>query len=285
MTRSITPRIHDIGGFEVGRLLPAISARSVGPFVFLDRMGPGRFEAGRGVDVRPHPHIGLATLTYLFDGVITHRDSLGSVQDILPGDVNWMVAGRGIVHSERTPAATREAAHTLDGLQCWLALPQPDEEIAPAFFHYPKSALPLIERDGAAITIVAGHGFGRCAPVAVRSGTLFADLRVTAGSRLTLPDEHAQRAIYPLDAGFALDGDPLAVDQLHLLDEGTEPGLAAADGGRCVLLGGEPLDGPRHLWWNFVSSRSERIEQARDDWRQRRFPEVPGDDERIPLPD
>jgi redox-sensitive bicupin YhaK (pirin superfamily) len=217
--------------------------------------------------------------------VISHRDSLGSVQDILPGDVNWMVAGRGIVHSERTPEDTRQHAHTLDGLQCWLALPAAHEECEPAFHHFATAELPLVETAGAHIRLVAGHGFGRCAPVPVRSGTLFADIRMDSGAALTLPAEHVQRAIYPLSGELSLDGQPLAVDQLHVLDSGTEPSLQAASDARCVMLGGEPLDGPRHLWWNFVSSSSERIERAKQDWREQRFDSVPGDSERIPLPE
>lgn len=285
MIISLAPTLHNLGGFTVGRLLPAAKMRSVGPFVFLDRMGPGHFPAGQGIDVRPHPHIGLATLTYLFAGAITHRDSLGSVQDILPGDVNWMVAGRGIVHSERTPDARRESPHSLDGLQCWLALPQAHAETAPAFFHVGVAALPLVERDGVKIRICAGHGFGRCAPVPVRSGTLFADTRMVAGARLRLTAEHAQRAIYPLTGELQLDASALANDQLHVLEPGSEPELRASSDAHAVLLGGEPLDAPRRIWWNFVSSSEQRIEQAKDDWRQQRFDQVPGETEWTPLPE
>ncbi len=285
MLVSIAPRLQDLGGFQVGRLLPAAQRRNVGPFIFLDRMGPAQFAPGEGIDVRPHPHIGLSTLTYLFSGAIRHRDSVGSVQDILPGDVNWMVAGRGIVHSERTPPAQREAGHALDGLQCWLALPHPQEECAPAFHHFDADGLPLVETNGVWLRLVAGHGFGRCAPVPVAGDTLFAEVRLQAGGALELPDEHAERAVYPLDAGLAIDGLALAPDTLHVLPSGWITTLSAERPARCVLLGGAPLDGPRHLWWNFVSSSRERMEQAKADWREDRFAAVPGETERIPLPE
>lgn len=285
MFQTLAPRLQDLGGFSVGRLLPAAVRRSVGPFVFVDRMGPADFPSGSGIDVRPHPHIGLATLTYLFEGEIAHRDSLGSVQDIRPGDVNWMTAGRGIVHSERTPVATRAAAHRLDGLQCWLALPRSHEEVAPSFLHFAAESLPCVEAEGVSLRLVAGHGFGRCAPVPVFSGTLFADLDMPPGTAMWIPAEHAERAVYPVTGEVTLDGQPLACGQLHVLDPDIEPQLAAASSARLVLLGGEPLDAPRHLWWNFVSSSRERIEQAKADWRDERFDPVPGESERIPLPE
>ncbi len=285
MLVSIAPKLQDLGGFQVGRLLPSVLRRNVGPFIFLDRMGPARFAPGEGIDVRPHPHIGLSTLTYLFEGAIRHRDSVGSVQDILPGDVNWMTAGRGIVHSERTPPAVRDAGHALDGLQCWLALPHPHEETDPAFHHFDAGALPVIEANGVWLRLVAGHGFGRCAPVPVSGDTLFAEVRLEAGGALELPDEHAERAVYPLDSGLAIDGVTLAPDALHVLPGGWITTLAAERPARCVVLGGAPLDGPRHLWWNFVSSSRERIEQAKADWREDRFAAVPGESERIPLPE
>jgi redox-sensitive bicupin YhaK (pirin superfamily) len=272
------------GGFLVSRLLPDALCRAVGPFVFLDRMGPHGFAAGTGIDVRPHPHIGLATLTWLFEGVLMHRDSLGSVQAIRPGEVNWMVAGSGIVHSERTPPAERAAGQRLDGLQCWLALPEDQAECAPAFQHVAAAALPSRQQDGVRILLVAGEGFGLRSPVAVASPTLYAQLDFAAGGRLELAAGDAERAVYPLQDGLQLDGRPLAVDQLHVLEPSLGLRLHADRPLRAVLLGGMSV-GPRRLWWNFVARDPERIEQAKADWQAGRFPTVPGEIEAIPLPE
>jgi redox-sensitive bicupin YhaK (pirin superfamily) len=284
MTTIIAPRVHDLGGFQVRRAVPHVQARSVGPFVFVDHMGPAVFEPGRGVDVRPHPHIGLATVTFLWAGTIHHRDSLGHAQDINPGDVNWMTAGRGIVHSERSPQLLREGEHPLHGMQTWVALPKPDEEAEPAFHHHPAATLPELRRDGAWLRIVAGRGYGEEAPVRVFADTLYVAIDLDAGAELALDDGHRERALYLLDGDAQLDGADLPARHLVLLDPGTRPRLRARTPVKAMLLGGEPLDGPRTVWWNFVSSSRERIEQAKQDWTGGRFGTVPGDDESIPLP-
>ncbi len=285
MTTLIAPRVHDIGGFEVRRAVPSVQARSVGPFVFVDHMGPAVFEPGTGIDVRPHPHIGLATVTYLWSGTIRHRDTLGSLQDITAGDVNWMTAGRGIAHSERTPDALRAGAHPLHGMQTWVALPRADEEAAPAFQHHPATTIPQQRRDGAWLRVVAGRGYGEESPVAVFADTLYVAIDLDAGAELAIDDSHRERALYLLEGRAQLDGADLPEKHLVLLDDGGRPRLRALTPVKAMLLGGEPLDGPRHLWWNFVSSSKARIEQAKQDWLEGRFGQVPGDDEFIPLPD
>lgn len=285
MTLIIAPRVHDLGGLQVRRAVPSIQARSIGPFVFVDEMGPTVFQRGTGVDVRPHPHIGLATVTFLWSGTINHRDTVGSIQDINPGDVNWMTAGRGIVHSERTPQALREHEHPLHGMQTWIALPRADEETAPAFVHHPAATLPWRRHQGAMLRVLAGRAFGEESPVAVFSDTLYVAIDLEAGAQLDLDDGHAERALYLLEGQAQLDGRDLPAQHLIVLDPGTRPRLSATTPVKAVLLGGAPLDGPRHLWWNFVSSSKERIEQARRDWQEGRFGKVPGDDEFIPLPE
>ncbi|GAB3388490.1 pirin family protein [Lysobacter fragariae] len=285
MTIVIAPRIHDLGGFQVRRAVPSLQARSIGPFVFVDHMGPAMFEAGRGVDVRPHPHIGLATVTYLWSGAMTHRDSLGSTQDIQPGDVNWMTAGSGIAHSERTPPAFRENRHPLHGLQTWVALPRSHEETAPAFHHHAAASIPQQHRDGTWLRIVAGRSFGEESPVAVFSDTLYVAMDLQAGGEVAIDDNHAERALYILEGRAQLDGADIPEQHLVVLDPGTRPRLRALTPIKAMLLGGEPLDGPRHLWWNFVSSSRERIEQAKSDWQNGRFGAVPGETEFIPLPE
>jgi redox-sensitive bicupin YhaK (pirin superfamily) len=285
----IVPRTHDLGdGFEVRRALPHRERRMVGPFVFLDQMGPHVFQPGRGIDVRPHPHIGLATVTYLLSGEISHRDSLGTVQDIKPGEVNWMTAGKGIVHSERTGAGPRAAGSTLSGLQCWVALPKAKEEMDPGFSHTGAEALPTIEGDGVHARIIAGEYFGKRSPVPVASPMFYVDLLLDAGARLTLPADYPEQALYVVDGSLDLGRDgAFDAGQLLVLKPGAKitVGAAGGRGARVMLLGGEPMDGPRYLSWNFVSSSEERIEQARDDWRARRFASVPGETEFIPLPD
>ncbi len=285
MTTIISPRVHDLGGFQVRRAVPSIQARSVGPFVFVDHMGPAVFERGRGIDVRPHPHIGLATVTFLWSGSITHRDTLGSLQDINPGDVNWMTAGRGIAHSERTPPTLREGEHPLHGMQTWVALPRSDEEAEPGFFHHPAATLPQQRRDGAWLRVVAGRGYGEESPVRVCTDTLYVAIDLDPDAELALDHGHAERALYVLEGDAQLDGADIPAMHLVVLDPGTRPRLRAKTPLKAMLLGGAPLDGPRHMWWNFVSSSKERIEQAKQDWLEGRFGKVPGDDEFIPLPE
>ena len=285
MTTLIAPRVHDIGGLSVRRAVPTVQARSVGPFVFVDHMGPAAFDPGAGIDVRPHPHIGLATVTFLWEGRIHHRDTLGSAQDIGPGDVNWMTAGRGIAHSERTPADLRAGTHPLHGLQTWVALPRAMEEAAPAFHHHPASTLPELTLPGARLRVLAGRGYGEESPVAVFSDTLYVALDLAPGAAVPLDARHRERALYVLAGEAMLDGTPLPAHHLVLLDPGVEHVLEARTEVAAMVLGGEPLDGPRHMWWNFVSSSRERIEQAKEDWREGRFGTVPGELEFIPLPE
>lgn len=281
----IHPSSKDLGGFTVRRALPSAQRRMVGPFVFLDHMGPVTFQAHDGLDVRPHPHIGLATVTYLTEGAILHRDTLGSTQPILPGDVNWMVAGRGIAHSERSDATERQIARRMQGIQSWVALPQAHEETAPGFFHHAGGTLPQLTDTGIAVTVIAGTAYGAEAPVCVFSHTLYADARLDAGAKLPLPDEHAERAAYIIDGAVEIAGDRFEAGTLLVFRPGDAITLVATAASRVLLVGGEPVDGPRHLWWNFVSSSLERIEQAKEDWRAGRFGTVPGDAvEFIPLP-
>ena len=275
----------DLGGFSVRRALPSVQRRMVGPFVFLDHMGPANFAAGDGLDVRPHPHIGLATVTYLVEGSILHRDTLGFEQPILPGDVNWMVAGRGIAHSERSDATSRQIARRMQGIQSWVALPQAHEETDPGFFHHPGATLPHLTDTGVAVTVIAGTAYGVEAPVRVLSQTLYADAILAEGAILPLPDEHAERAIYIIEGTIDIAGDRFEAGSLLVFRPGDAITVRAISASRIMLAGGEPADGPRHVWWNFVSSNLDRIEQAKSDWRARRFGTVPGDaTEFIPLP-
>lgn len=285
----IVPRTHDLGdGFEVRRALPSRERRMVGPFVFLDQMGPHTFAAGHGLDVRPHPHIGLATVTYLLEGEILHRDSLGTVQSIRPGEVNWMTAGKGIVHSERTAPEQRPAGSRLSGLQCWVALPREREETDPGFVHTAASELPVIEGEGACARVIAGSFFGRSSPVPSLSPMFYVDLELQPGARMAMPAEYAEQALYVVAGSVDLGRDgKFEAGQLVVLKPGASVTLQAGGtgGARVMLLGGEPMDGPRFLHWNFVSSSAERIEQAKADWKARAFPDVPGETEFIPLPD
>lgn len=281
----IVPPLRDLGeGFQVRRALPTLEHRSIGPFVFFDQMGPAQFKAGVGLDVRPHPHIGLATVTYLFDGEIMHRDSLGSVQLIRPGEVNWMIAGSGIVHSERTTIERRRAPSTLFGIQCWIALPREHEQIAASFEHYGAEQLPLTQGDGVSMRLIAGSLGGARAPVATLSPMFYADVSLKAGAKLTVASEYEQRGIYVAQGRIELAGQGIEAGQMVVLRPGQPITVAAHESTRLMLLGGSALDGPRHLWWNFVSSSNERIEQAKADWREGRFGTVPGDPEFIPLP-
>jgi len=283
----VVPRARDIGGFEVRRALPSAGRRMVGPFVFFDQMGPAELAPGEGIDVRPHPHIGLATVTYLFEGTIVHRDSLGSRQPITPGDLNWMTAGRGIVHSERSDPEIRKGPERVHGLQLWVALPERHEETAPAFAHHGRAELPGLEGDGVTARVIAGEAFGRASPVKTHSALFYVDAQLAAGARLALEPEHEERAAYLIEGAVAVDGEAFEPGRLLVFAPGREIVLEAPAGARLVLLGGEPMDGPRHVWWNFVSSRRERIEQAKADWTRSRFDlVVPGDEtEFIPLPD
>jgi hypothetical protein len=281
----VVPNARDIGGLEVRRALPTARRRLVGPFIFFDRMGPAILRAGQALDVRPHPHIGLATVTYLFDGSIRHRDSLGTEMVIEPGDVNLMTAGRGIVHSERTPQETRGRDNAISGLQTWLALPEDREEIAPLFENTPKADLPVIDADGLTGRIIIGGFDGLSSPVNTASDTLYADLRLAAGARVRIPAEAEERAIYVLDGEVVIAGDVFAADRLLVLRPGDEIVVSSETGAHFMLFGGASLGSPRHIWWNFVSSSKERIEQAKQEWRSGRFDIVPGDEEEfIPLP-
>ena len=283
----LLPRVHDIGGFEVRRALPAQERQMVGPFIFFDQMGPGEFLAGHGLDVRPHPHIGLATVTYLFDGEIVHRDSLGSQQAIVPGDVNWMRAGRGIAHSERTDTARRAHGNRLFGIQSWVALPKAAEDTAPAFVHHPAADLPAAEEAGLHLRLIAGTGWGLTAPVAVSPPLFYADATLAPGTTLPLPDGHEERAAYVVAGMVEVAGDHFDAGRMLVFRAGDRLTLrAGAVGVRLLLLGGAAMDGPRYMFWNFVASSRERLEQAKDDWRARRFAAVAGDEtEFIPLPE
>lgn len=282
----IVTRTRDLGGgFTVRRALPSARRRMVGPFIFLDQMGSVVFRSGQGLDVRPHPHIGLQTLTYLFDGEILHRDSLGTVQPIRPGAANWMTAGRGVVHSERTPAHLRVEGERLFGIQCWLALPGAYEEREPGFVHHRAEELPVVEGDGVRARVIAGEVFGARSPAETCSDLFYVDVAATSGARFEVPDDHEERALYVAQGDVDVADGSFVEGQLVVLRPGAEAVVTARGDARLVLLGGEPMDGPRHIWWNFVSSSRERIEQAKADWRAKRFPPVPDESERIPLPE
>jgi redox-sensitive bicupin YhaK (pirin superfamily) len=282
----IDARPRDLGGFTVGRVLPSSARRLVGPFIFFDHMAPADFAPGQGIDVRPHPHIGLATVTYLFDGEIVHRDSLGSHQPIRPGDINWMTAGRGIVHSERTGAEARRAGSRLHGLQLWVALPLAHEETTPEFHHHPAATLPALDLAGVRIRVLAGNAYGKTAPVKTLSPLFSADVALPVGSELPLPSEHAERAAYVIEGAVRVGEESAERGRMLVFAKGAEVALHATADARIALIGGAPIDGERHIWWNFVSSSKARIEQAKRDWTEGRFPKVPGDEiESIPLPE
>ncbi len=282
----VVPRSVDLGGFQVHRALPSAQSRMVGPFIFFDHMGPAVFKPGVGVDVRPHPHIGLATVTYLFDGEIVHRDSLGTAMPIRPGAVNWMTAGHGIAHSERTAAERRDGGEPLDGLQLWVALPMKDEETAPTFAHTPASDIPELREDGVTLRVIAGTLHGLRSPVVTSWETLFADVRLHAGATLPLGIEHEERAIYVLSGEIEIGSDRHGPERLLVLRPGDRMTVRATTDAHFAIVGGAAMDGPRHIWWNFVSSRKERIEAAKADWKAGRFDLVAGDTtEFIPLPE
>lgn len=280
----IAARPRRIGDFEVGRVLPAPARRMVGPFVFLDHMGPAALPAGHGMDVPPHPHVGLATVTYLFEGEVFHRDSVGSAQSIRPGAINWMTAGRGITHSERSPPEARAGGPRVHGLQLWVALPRALEECAPSFVHHPAETLAEIEDGGARARVLAGSAYGATSGVAVASPLFYVEARLEAGARIEVPREHEERAVYVVHGEVRCDGAKLAKRTMAVLRRGAEAVIEASVPARLVMLGGAPLDGPRYIWWNFVSSSKERIEQAARDWREDRFAKVKGDElERVAL--
>jgi len=274
----------DIGGFLVRRTLPTAKRRTVGPFKFFDHMGPAQLEPGHGFDIGPHPHIGLATVTYLFAGEVVHRDSLGSVQKIQAGDVNWMTAGRGIVHSERADPGRRKRGGPIHGLQLWVALPKAHEEIDPSFDHYARSALPKTRQVGVDLTVLAGDIAGVRSPVRTLSDLFYGDALLAPGGSLALTPDLGERAVYVVDGSVEIDGQTVNQGSMAVLTDGVPATIAATKPARAMVLGGAPIDGPRHIWWNFVSSSKARIEQAKSDWAEGRFPSVPGDDDVIPLP-
>jgi redox-sensitive bicupin YhaK (pirin superfamily) len=282
----VVPRSVDLGHFEVRRALPHARRRMVGPFIFFDHFGPAEFRSGQGVDVRPHPHIGLATVTFLYEGEIMHRDSLGTAVPIRPGEVNWMTAGRGIVHSERTAPDHRVDGEPLHGLQLWVALPSHLEEIDAAFAHHDAAELPVVSAEDKTIRVVAGSAYGVRSPVPALSDTIFADAALAAGATLPVDADMEERAIYIVAGEIEIAGDRFGPGRLLILRPGDAIAVSALTDARLVLVGGAAMDGPRHIWWNFVSSRKERIEQAKADWRLGRFNIVPGDEnEFIPLPE
>jgi redox-sensitive bicupin YhaK (pirin superfamily) len=282
----IQPQSRDLGdGFAVRRVLPAARARRVGPFVFFDEMGPVDFAPGRGLDVRPHPHIGLATVTWLFEGATLHRDSLGFVQRIEPGDVNWMTAGSGIVHSERTPFDLRSHGSRVHGIQTWVALPEDAEDVAPAFHHHPAATLPAMEAPGMKLHLIASTGFGLVSPVRVYSPMVYAAAELAGGACLAFAPEHEQRAVYLSTGSVRVGSGLLQPGQIAVLEPGREAVIEAGETTRLMLLGGAPLPGGHHLWRNFGASDPERIEAAKQRWRAGAFGAVPGEDELIPLPE
>ncbi len=282
----IVPRARDIGDFEVRRALPSAQRQMVGPFIFFDQFGPVLMKAGQGMDVRPHPHIGLSTVTWVYDGVIQHKDSLGFDQAIKPGELNWMTAGKGIVHSERTPPRERGAGQKIYGIQSWVALPKSHEDVAPNFEHVQDAALPLLADKGRSVRVIAGEIYGARSPVKTHSDLFYADVTLEPGARLPLPAEHEERGIYISEGSLTVSGERHEAGRLLVFKPGDALTLATETGARFMLLGGEPMDGPRYIWWNFVSSSKDKLEAAKDDWKRARFAIVPGDEkEFIPLPE
>ncbi|WP_314372148.1 pirin family protein [Sphingomonas paucimobilis] len=286
LLRTLQPSSHDLGGFKVHRTLPNKERTMVGPFIFFDQMGPAQLLPGSGIDVRPHPHINLSTVTYLFDGAIGHRDSLGSDLVIEPGAVNLMTAGHGIAHSERSPSEARPQGPVLSGIQTWLALPEAQEEIDPAFEHVPAEALPVIEGQGATARVIMGELWGQRAPTTTYAGTIYADIALEPGGSVPVDASAEERAVYCALGEASLEGMTLEPQRLYILKPGIAATLRSESGGRVMLCGGDAFTTPRHVWWNFVSSRRERIEEAKRAWKAREFPAVPGDDlERIEIPE
>ena len=284
--------MRDLGGFSVGRVLPYAKRRMVGPFIFLDELGPARFPPGHGINVRPHPHIGLATVTYLFKGEMRHKDSLGCDQIIKPGDVNWMTAGRGIVHSERTDEALRMAGQAMHGIQSWVALPTEAVDTEPAFHHHPKATLPMIERPGLAMRLIAGTAFEKTSPVKTFSPIFYLSIEADANQDISLPEEHVERALYLIEGDLDVDGEPYSKSTLIVFTPGTTPSIKTRTPSKMMMLGGAPL-GPRLIWWNFVASDKAKIEQAKADWEHSAasgfadsvFSLPPGETEHIPSPE
>ncbi|HET6606136.1 MAG TPA: pirin family protein [Rhodopila sp.] len=281
----VEPAVKDLGGFQVRRALPCARRRMVGPFIFLDQMGPAVLAPGKGLNVRPHPHIGLATLTYVLQGEIVHRDTLGSRQPILPGAVNWMTAGRGIAHSERSEYGTRDTERRMLAMQNWVALPLDREETDPAFIHHPADALPVVSDSGVEARVLVGAAYGARSPVQPLSETLYLDIRLDAGQSIPLPHETVERAVYLLDGRIGIAGDVFEPSRLLVFRPGDAITVRALTPSHLIVLGGEPMEGPRHIWWNFVSSRLDRIEAAKADWKAGRFGTVIGETEFIPLPE
>lgn len=282
----IIPRSHDLGGFEVRRALPAASRQMVGPFIFFDQMGPAQFLAGKGIDVRPHPHIGLATVSFLFDGEMFHRDSLGTALSIKPGEVNLMTAGCGIVHSERTEPQLRVDGQNLFGIQSWMALPKSHEESDPGFSHHSTSDLPRLEGEGKRVSVIMGTVYGATSPAKFPHASFYAEAVLAPGAILPLDPDYDERAVYVVSGRIDIAGQSFEGGQLLVFKPGDRISILAETNARLMLLGGEPMDGPRHIWWNFVSSSQERIDAAKEDWRQGRFDIVPGDEQEfIPLPE
>jgi redox-sensitive bicupin YhaK (pirin superfamily) len=281
----IVPRARDLGDFEVRRALPSAQRQMVGPFIFFDQFGPTLLTEGKGMDVRPHPHIGLSTVSWLFDGVIQHKDSLGFDQSIRPGELNWMTAGKGIVHSERSPMPERLKASQLYGVQSWVALPKKHEFATPGFEHVAETDLPFLEEGKRSVRVIAGSLYGATSPVSTHSDLFYGDVILQAGGRLPLPTEHVERGIYVVEGSIEIAGDNFDAGRLLVFHPKDPIAVSSQTGARFMLLGGEPMDGPRYIWWNFVSSSQERIDAAKDDWARARFQIVPGDEkEFIPLP-
>ncbi|CAO4166533.1 Pirin [Methylorubrum aminovorans] len=287
----IVPRARDLGGFEVRRALPAPNRQMVGPFIFFDQAGPAELLTGQGIDVRPHPHIGLGTVTYLFRGDFHHRDSTGADQVIRPGALNWMVAGRGVTHSERTTATARGGPNSLFGIQTWIALPESHEDVAPSFEHHGKEALPVIEDRGVSLRLILGTAYGKTAPAKMFSETFYADVRLEPGSLLPMPEDHEDRGIYIVEGSISVAGRDYEAAQMMVFRPGDRITVAAGDrGARLMILGGATLAGPRYIWWNFVASSKERIEAAKAEWREQNWGQgrfdLPANDrdEHIPLP-
>ncbi len=281
----IESRKKDLGGFTVGRVLPYAKKQTVGPFIFLDHMGPAEFAPGQGMDVRPHPHIGLATVTFLFEGAITHRDSLGFQQDIRPGDVNWMTAGKGIVHSERTPGDLRKSGQKIHGLQIWVALPKEAEQIEPSFHHHPSSSLPEFKSQGAQVKLILGEAFEHKSPVKTYSPMFYFEVKQAQGGRLeySVAPKH-EVALYILSGEIEIDEQHFGPRQMPVLKTGNNLNLRSIKDSHFIVLGGEPLAEPRHIWWNFVASSKDLIEKAKAKWQEQGFDQVPGETEFIPLP-
>ncbi len=283
-TQLLQPHDKDLGGgFKVRRLLPAAQRRSVGPFVFFDHFGPATEQPGSEHDVRPHPHIGLSTVTYLFDGAMMHRDSLGSVQEILPGAINWMTSGRGIVHSERKPDRLKDDTYVNHDLQLWAALPQAHEEVEPSFEHTPSDAIPELVVQGVAVRVLVGEAFGKRSPVKTLAQTVYLDIALPAGGRIELPALAPELTVYVVDADARVNGESIPAHTMAVLPDGQGAVLSSDTAARLMVIGGEPLDGPRYITWNFVSSRRERILEAGADWAAQRMGHVPGETEFIPL--